>query len=515
MTTSISSYVCVLLLAFIALVPAVHAQGGGDVTPPLTDRPEIKITPLEINTTDDEFAPVPLKGFEHLIYTSAASTPFSSPGRQNIWSADRTNTGWGNVKPAGDSLAWGRQVGSATLTPDGNFMIFAAYRWEDDIDANRSFGRTDLYSAERVRGAWTNVRNLGASINSEFWDSQPTLSSDGRVLFFASDRPGGRGGTDIYMSRRTASGWSAPVNVGAPVNSVLDEMSPTLSPDNRTLFFSSNGHGGAGGFDLFAARGGDAGWSQIDNLGTPINTAANEHYFASIPNSKNALLSSDRSGNLDIYVAYPNPFPPEALVTVSGKVIDARSRTPVAAVITVTDLSSGEVVSTFHTDGENGDYYVILTRGRRYSITAEAPDYIFYSDEYSVPPTADGADVKKNIELFRTSGGTTRLLVYFDFDRADLKNESMPDLNRGVRFLKENPGIRVEIAGHTDSMGTDSYNNRLSQQRAESVRTYLVQGGIDASRISARGYGESQPIADNGSDEGRARNRRVEMRVRD
>lgn len=501
------------ILCAVALVSGRAFGQGGDVAPPLTARPEIKITPIDVNTDYDEFAPVPLKGSMQLVYTSSASTPFSGSGTQNIWNADRISSGWGNIRPAGDSLGFGSQTGSATLTPDGNFMIFASYEWEDDIESNRSIGRTDLYSAERVNGVWANVRNLGPSVNSEHWDSQPWLSSDGRVLYFASDRPGGHGGADIYMSRRTAAGWSTPVNIGLPVNSRLDDMTPSLSPDNRFLFFSSNGHFGAGGFDLFVATGGNGSWSTIDNLGTPINSAANEHCYASIANSLNAMFSSDRDGNFNIYIAFPNPFPPEALVTVSGTVVDARTRQPVSAVITVTDLSSGEVISTFHTDGANGEYYVILTRGRKYSITAEAPDYIFYSDEYTVRPDASGADLKKDIELSRTSGGTTRLLVYFDFDRADLRNESKPDLNRGVRFLKENQGIRVEIAGHTDSVGTEAYNNRLSQQRADAVRTYLIQGGVEDARIVARGYGESQPIADNGTDEGKARNRRVEMRV--
>ena len=200
-------------------------------------------------------------------------------------------------------------------------------------------------------------------------------------------------------------------------------------------------------------------------------------------------------------------------MTVSGVVIDRKSRQPVGANITVTDLSSGEVVASYRADDKTGDYYVILTKGRRYSITAEAPDYIFYSDDYSVPPDVQGKDLKKDIELSRTTGGTTRLLVFFDFDKAELKNESRPDLDRATEFLKSNPNVRIEIAGHTDSVGVDSYNQKLSQQRAEAVQQYFVSKGVEAGRMKAKGYGEAQPIADNSTDEGRARNRRVEMRV--
>jgi len=480
-------------------------------TPPVPNRSDVQITPLGINSSDDDFAPVALRGGAVLLFTSARS------GEQRIWRTTRGSRGWSEPLPESEAVSLASEAGAAALTPDGTFMIFAAYEWYGD-PAQDGFGRTDLYSAELIDGVWSNVQNLGPEVNSSSWDSQPTLSVDGRTLFFASDRPGGRGGTDIYATNRTASGWTRPQNLGEPVNTALDEMSPSIAPDSKTLFFSSNGHGGVGGFDLFAARGGNlrgTGWTTIENMGTPINSAFNDHYFISLPNSDNGFFASDRAGVLDIYSAAPNPFPAEALVTVSGVVIDRLTRQPLAADITVTDLSSGEVVGTFRTDSRDGAYYVVLTRGRRYSITATAPDYIFYSDEYSVPPAAQGQDLKKDIELSRLGQGTTRLLVFFDFDKSVLKDESKPDLNRAVEFLRQNPGISVEIAGHTDSVGNAPYNKKLSQSRAEAVRQYLVNGGIAASRLEANGYGEERPIADNGTEEGRARNRRVEMRVKE
>ncbi|MEP7219960.1 MAG: OmpA family protein [Bacteroidota bacterium] len=503
----------VVVLAMLASA-TTKAQPAAGI--PVKDRPELQIAPLGINSSEDDFAPVPLRGGEILIYTSSSSGPYGGAGKQRIWMAVRTPGGWGPPIATGEALSHAKQVGSATLTPDGNFMIFAAYKWEDPDQAGS--GRTDLYSAELVGGEWQNIRNLGPEINSSYWDSQPALTPDGRTLYFASDRPGGMGGADIYMSRKTGAGWSTPVNIGAPINTPEDDLAPTIAPDVKSLFFSSKGHGGVGGFDLFVARGSDptgARWNTIENLGTPINSEEDDYFFVSLANSQNGYLSSDRGGNLDIYTVYPNPFPPEALVTVGGHVIDAATRRPVAADITVTDLSSGEVVATYRTDDRNGDYFVVLTRGRRYSITAQAPDYIFYSDEYSVRPDAEGKDLKKDIALNRTSGGTTRLLVFFDFDKSDLQNESKPDLGRAIAFLKANPTINVEIAGHTDSVGDATYNKKLSQDRADAVKLYFVNGGIQGSRISTRGYGESQPTADNATEEGRARNRRVEMRVMD
>lgn len=481
---------------------------------PVTDRPELQIAPLSINSSEDDFAPVPLRGGQMLVYTSASAGPFGDAGQQRIWIAMREGGDWSLPNATGQSLARGTQVGSATLTPDGNYMIFAAYEWTDPNQP--SLGRTDLYSAELIQGEWRNIQNLGPVVNSPDWDSQPALSPDGRTLYFASDRAGGKGGADIYVSRRSAAGWSAPVNMGDPINTPEDDLAPTIAPDVRSLFFASKGHGGVGGFDIFVATGSDptgGRWTSVENAGRPINSEADDYFYVSIPNSQNSYVSSDRGGNLDIYTVYPNPFPPEALVTVAGQVLDIRTKRPVAADITVTDLSSGEVVANYRTDDRSGEYFVILTRGRRYSITAQAPDYIFYSDEYAIRPNAEGRDLRKDIELYRTSGGTTRLLVFFDFDKAELKNESKPDLNRGIQFLKDNPELRVEIAGHTDSVGVSNYNKKLSQDRGDAVRQYFISGGIAGDRVIARGYGEEQPLADNGTEEGRARNRRVEMRI--
>ncbi|MBS1911135.1 MAG: OmpA family protein [Bacteroidetes bacterium] len=500
-------YLATILACAVGLTPALHAQ-----TPPVPNRPDVSATSMSINSSgDDDFAPSALRGGEILVFTSSRS------GSQRLWRTVRSTGGWSAPMSEGDALNHAEQLGAATLTPDGTQMIFAAYEWDGD-DADHAQGRTDLYSAELVGGVWSNIKNLGPDVNSSSWESQPSLSTDGHLLFFASDRPGGSGGTDIYVSQRTASGWSRPTNVGQPVNTPMDEMSPSIAPDGKSLFFSSNGHGGAGGFDLFVVTGGNergTNWGSLTNMGTPINSASNEYYFISLANAKNGYFTSDRAGDLDIYVAYPNPFPPDAMVSVSGVVTDATTKKPVAAKIIVTDLNSGEVVATYNTDDRTGDYYVLLARGHRYSITASAPDYIFYSDEYSVPPNAEGRDVKKNIDLYRAGNGTVRLLVYFDYNKSDLRPESKPELNRVVEFFKSHQEIKAEIAGHTDSLGSSQYNKTLSQNRADAVRQYLIEQGVDGKRLVAIGYGEDAPIDDNGTDEGRARNRRVEMRVKE
>lgn len=500
-----------IAVSCVALVAGVGRLGAQEQLP-VKENADVVVRPAEFNTPQADFSPALLRGGQLMVFTSARS---GGKG-ERIWIAERTSSGWSTPKPAGEALDRAKHIGGATLTPDGNFMIFAAYEWDSHDPALRGEGRTDLYSAERFDGEWKNVRHLGPVINSSYWDSQPSLSSDGRTLYFASNRPGGRGGSDIYVSHLGWNGWSEPVNLDGPINTPKDDMTPSVAPDDATLFFSSNGHGGAGGFDIFVATGNEdngESWGDVENIGTPVNSASDDHCFISLPNTRHGFFSSNRSGNFEIYMADPNPRPAGALVTIAGKVLDARTKVPVAASITVTDLGTNEVMGDFKTDDRTGEYYVVLKRGWRYSITAEAPGYIFYSDEYSVPLPTSSRDLKKDVLLQKTDGGTTRLLVFFDYDKADLYEESYSDLDRAVAFLRKNPSAIVEIIGHTDSVGSATYNHSLSRNRAEAVREYLADQGINLSRITARGHGEEHPVADNGTEEGRARNRRVEMKV--
>ena len=506
--------VCAALLSAFLLAPE------RTIAQEIPDRPEMQILSLPFNDADeDDFAPAYTYRDRSLYFTSTREDAEGKSGRQRIYVSRRTGQverglGFSEPEGTGPALMQARHVGSATLLQDGLFMLFAAYRWDSDGGTLEGEGRTDLYVAEWRDGAWTNVANLGPVLNSEEWDSQPAITVDGRVLYFASDREGGLGGTDLYFSRRTATGWTAPENLGAGINTEFDEMAPSIAPDALRFYFSSNRPGGAGGFDIYTAErsGGATGpWGKVTNFGRPVNSEHDEFHFIAEPNSKNGFFASNREGNLDIFLAYPNPFPPEAQIIVSGRVYDERTGLPVEASVTVSDLESGEVIAEFRSDDVDGEYTVILARGHRYSITADAPGYVFYSDEYRVAADlAQGEELRKDIPLRE---GSTRLLIFFDYDRADLKRESLPELRRAVEFLKENPGIRVEISGHTDSVGSDEYNRDLSRRRAESVRNWMIREGVEASRLVAAGYGEERPVADNGTEGGRARNRRVEMRV--
>jgi outer membrane protein OmpA-like peptidoglycan-associated protein len=356
---------------------------------------------------------------------------------------------------------------------------------------------------------------MGGDINSPDWESQPSMSADGLKLFFASNRSGGMGGTDIWMCERLTGGeWSEPVNLGSDVNTADDEMSPCIAQDNRSLYFASNGHPGIGGYDIYVTRGSGKSWTKPENLGTPVNSEYDDQFFDPMVGTNNAFMVSDRpggDGRLDVYAVVPNPLPPDAVTMVIGTVNDAKTRVPVGATLTVRDIESGDEISSFHSDDVNGNYVVVLQRGKTYVITAEAPGYLFYSDRFEVPDNSNNRTLRKDIAL---SSETVRLLLYFDFDKSTLKRESTVDLKRAIKWMRDNPALTIELAGHTDNKGTAEYNKKLSQDRANAVLEFLASKGVDRSRMTAKGYGFDEPVASNDNDEGRALNRRVEFRIK-
>lgn len=468
----------------------------------LTLAQAVQISPLDGNSSNDDFAPALTNHGRTVVTTTDRS------GKQQLGSMDRNSGGWSSTTDAGADVNDGNHVGTAALTPDGQFMIFAAIK--HDV---AGMGRTDLYSARRTNGRWENITNLGGQINSAYYDSQPTLSADGRTLYFVSDRPGGQGATDIYSSTWTGTEWTTARPL-SNANSANDDMSPVIAADGKTFYYSSNRGGGQGGFDIYTGKIDAAGLGTSRNVGEPINTVADEMFYTALPNSNQAYFSrTSRNGDWDNYMAVPNPFPGEPVTMVEGIVRDIVTKTPLGSDITVTDLSTGKNVSRMRSDDATGQYYVTLTPGRIYSITAKRPGYLFHSERYEVPPNARGQTIKKDIDLVPFTGGGDRLLVFFDYDKAELKSESMPELESVIEMLRDNPTLRVRFDGHTDDQGSDDYNHKLSHRRADAVKDYVIAGGIASSRVEAKGFGKKNPLMKGATDEARALNRRVEMHV--
>jgi outer membrane protein OmpA-like peptidoglycan-associated protein len=463
----------------------------------------VRLDPLPSNTTQDEFAPAITNHGRSIYFTREVR------GKgQRLTSKQRSSNGWTTDELLRGDANDATHAGTATLTPDGQMIIFAAY--DHDV---KGLGRTDLYMARLSNGRWNDVTNLGPNVNSDAYDSQPSLSADGRTLYFVSDRPGGKGGTDIYVSTYDGTSWSKAVPVQG-INTAADEMSPSIAADGTTMYFGSNRPGGAGGYDIYVCKIGTNGARDIKPLASPINTSADELFYVAVPNSDQAFMSRNTAdGAWGNFSVVPNPFPSDPVTLVEGTVKNKVTGAPVGAAITITDLTTGKRVASLRSDDVTGEYFVTLNSGRVYSVTAAAPGYLFHSDRYEVPPGAKGATVKQDIMLSPLAEGSDRLLVFFDFDKAELKSESFAELERVIEFLRENPNVKLSFDGHTDGQGTDEYNDALSQRRADAVRAYVTAAGIDAKRVQAKGYGKRRPIADNSTDEGRARNRRVEMRI--
>ncbi|HBB26076.1 MAG TPA: hypothetical protein DCZ59_07390 [Bacteroidetes bacterium] len=463
----------------------------------------VTIEPIPNNTRYDDFAPSITNHGKLIIYSS------DRDGKgQRLMSMEQSNGMWSSSKLLNGDVNDAEHAGVGALTPDGQSMIFSATN--HDV---KGAGRTDLYIAQRRSGKWRDIGPLGSSVNSSSYDAQPSLSSDGRTLYFVSDRPGGQGATDIYTSVWDGTEWSIATPV-AGLNTASGEMSPVIAPDGRTLYFASDRSGGAGGYDIYVATVQNGSVSNVRRLREPINSPADELFYTALPNSDRAMMSrTTASGDYDNFMVTPNPFPGDAVTLVEGIVRDEASRDPLGAEITVTDLKSGKRVATLRSDDATGAYYVTLTAGRVYSITAVAEDHVFHSERYEVPSGAKGRTVKKDIDLSRIRGGSGQLLVFFDTDKSELKSESMPELERVVALLRENSSVRMRFDGHTDDQGTDDYNDGLSQRRADAVRTYVISAGIEASRLTAKGYGKRRPMVRGNTDEDRQQNRRVEMKI--
>jgi outer membrane protein OmpA-like peptidoglycan-associated protein len=475
------------------------------------DHPELHVTPLTaLNSAADDFGLTMPLDTTTVLLTSARP---EATGKHSIFYARRGSAGWNAPKLAVE-LNNSQSNGMPAITADGNVLYFTG--------CDYGLGDCDLYRVEAgPRGAvpeesipWSIPANMGFPANSIYWESQCVMSADGGLLYFSSDRPGGLGGKDIWICRRNLDGtWEAPFNAGEKVNTSFDEITPWPTPDGQTLFFASNGHPGLGGFDLFAARITLSG-TVVDNLGTPINSTADDFSFTLSADGEQSFFASNRrggSGGYDLYRVEPVPVAIDPLMIVRGRVT-ANGR-PTLGTIEVTDLISNERLGVFPTNQEDGSYAIILPRGFNYALTAQAPDHLFSSKQLIAPPDLE-SNTERSLDFeLQPISGTIRLLVFFDPNDMNLRRESSADLDRLVRFLTANPSVSIEVAGHTDNAGDDAANKTLSEQRAQSVKSYLVGNRINADRITIVGYGASQPIATGDTEEARAMNRRVEVRV--
>jgi flagellar motor protein MotB len=479
---------------------------------------EVQVTCLDtfVNSPVDEYINFVEAGNKRLIFTRKDSV--GQTGRagaryqERFYYADKHDSLWSASKIWPVRWAEELNAGGMSLTADGFEMYFTGCGWPG------SFGGCDLYHSKYRAGAWQSPVNLGRAVNSSAWDSQPYVSADGRMLLFSSSRPGGLGGSDIWMSVKLKKGeWSIPVNLGDSINTPGNEMAPFLYADNQTLLFSSDGWPGLGKQDIFIARKNDAGlWSKAVNVGFPVNSKDAEINMIYSLDGKQAWLSSDRNGgSFDIFqLPVYKEIEPGKIFYFEGKVLDAKSLKPVEAKVMLTDEVTGVTLVTKNSQPEDGNFLVVLKPGLSYGFNIVASGYLFYSERITpVDSLSMAEDLNKDFLMIPVKKGNAVVLenLYFDVDSSQLKPSSYAELKKLIFFLKVNPDVKIEIAGHTDDSGDATYNMELSKLRAKSVYDYLLKKGIAPERLKYRGYGNTQPVVDNTTPAGKARNRRVVM----
>lgn len=463
-----------------------------------------------INSEHSEYMPALTADESMIIFTRLIPSNKTTDGMQeDFFYSVKTGDTWSVAQPMDKTLNTDNNEGAHSISPDGKAFYFTA--------CNREGGKgsCDLYLSRLNNGRWDYPVNLRV-LNSKAWDSQPSIGPDGRTIYFASARDGN---VDLYTSTFVDGRWSTPVALPSNINTTGSEMSPFIHPDGQTLYFCSDGHLGMGGFDIFMTRKiGLNEWSDPVNIGYPINTHRDEAFLFVSASGKNAYFASDISGDsgMDIYTfELYEEARPVAVTYLKGIVRDKETSKPLKASFELYDLEDGELITAATAD-EMGSFLVCIPTDKDYGLNVNHEGYLFYSEHFSLSGNHSQVDpFIKNIDLQPLSEKGTVVLknIFFDTDKYILKSESFVELNKLYELMKTNPSLKIEIGGHTDNTGGTEYNRILSENRAKAVYDFLIEKGIESSRMSYKGYGETQPIDTNDTEEGRANNRRTEFKV--
>lgn len=477
----------------------------------------------KINTEWDEYWPSLSADEEMLVFTRQIPLNPNNPSRnqsnmhEDLFYAYRNpQTGkYDSGVPLPGRINTELNEGAQCISADGKTCVITACNRPDGK------GSCDLYIMFWEGKQWSQPQNL-RSVNTEFWESNPSLSSDGKYLYFSSSRSGGFGKTDIWRVEIDSRGNAKKPaeNLGGKINTQYEDISPFIHPDCKTLYFASKGHPGLGSYDLFVAKTEDEGktWSKPKNLGYPINTLGEERSL--IVNAKGDLAmfsSSSTKRDLDIYgFELPPEVKPVTVTYVKGYIYDSKTNERLKAKCEMLDIESGEKVVDMFSGDKDGEYMVCLPIDKDYAFNVSREGYLFYSENFSLTNLEHPEEPYiMNIPLQPIEKGVTVVLknIFFKTDSYDLLPDSYTELGKVVEYMNANPKMKIEIGGHTDNVGTKAYNKTLSENRAKSVYNYLVSQGIAKERLSYSGYDFSVPIATNDTEEGRAQNRRTEFKV--
>lgn len=464
-----------------------------------------------INTADPEYFPTITVDGKTILFTRRiddARVPNYKEQEDFYISHLSDKNIWMKAEPMPSNINTVLNEGAPTIAADGRTLIFVAcsdQSGNNDYGENRSGkGSCDLFITKKLGSRWTDPINLPGSVNTFNWESQPSLSSDGKTLYFVRrvSKKGEKADSDIFSSTLLDNGqWSTAIRLSNNINTPFEEESVVIHPDGKTLYFASRGHIGLGGLDLFVSRKDDNGnWSLAENLGYPINTKYDENSLMVSPDGEIGFFASNRTGgfgDLDIYYfEMPEHLRPTKTLYFEGLVFDSKTKTPLSGKFFLIDVQTGKEVIRAEADKVTGEFMVSLPINREYALNVEYPGYNFFSQNFNMTGSDSLESIHMDVPLVPVGDATPVILanVFFDLNKTNLRPESFIELNKLKDFLNSNPDIKIEIGGHTDTRGDDKSNQLLSEGRAKSVMDYLVKEGISSTRLTSKGYGETQTI---------------------
>lgn len=481
-----------------------------------------------INTSDYEYFPAITADGNTFMFTRNVrlGEGINAPQQEDFFISKKTNQVWQTANPIQSVNTRGNE-GAPTLSADGQYMFFASCVEMDGTYGSpdrKGYGSCDIFYSQKLNGKWTKPQNAGPIINTRNWETQPSFSSDGKTLYFIRGQVTREGikNPDIYSSTIGEDGaFKEPMKLSDNINTLEDEESVYIHPDNQTLYFSSEGHPGMGGKDIYMSKKqADGSWGKATNLGYPINTASNENSLLVDAGGKLAYFASEREGGfggLDIYqFEMPESLRPEKLTYAKGHTFHSKTKAPLEAQFELIDLETQQTVSKAYSNSA-GEFLVTLTANHNYIVNVSKNGFLFYSDNFFLKEniTDYNKPYQLEIPLQPIDTGIIELKnIFFDVNKWDLKPSSFAELDKVVSFLKLNSNLKIEFGGHTDNTGDKAINKTLSTNRAKAVYDYVIQkGGNVAEKLSYKGYGDSKPKAPNDTPENKSKNRRTELKI--
>ncbi len=473
-----------------------------------------------INTLYAEYSPL-ITADESELYFTSRRPNFSSFEKdledlefyEDIFVSEKIKDRWTDAKKLGSIVNTPLHDAGAGLSLDGQILFV--------FKGGRNSG--DILMSYKNKSEWTAPIDPGKNINTKFHESSACLSPDGNTIYFSSDRPEGYGGRDLYKSNWDAikKNWEPAINIGKTINTGFDEEGVYMHPSGNTLYFSSKGHNSMGGYDVFYSTLVNGSWQAPVNIGYPVSTPDDDVYFVVSANNEHAYYASvndDSFGETDLYkitFLSESDKPISRMTVLKGVITDANTGLPLEATIELMDLNKQERIGNFNSDSRTGKYIISLPSGKKYGAFVYLKGYLFESTSFDIADTVTFKETIYDVKLKPIEAGNDMVLnnIFFDSGKDEIKNESEASLMSLVKVMKSYPDMKVEISGHTDNEGEDSFNLNLSENRAKNVAGFIISNGINESRLKYSGYGETKPRFPNDTPENRMKNRRIEFKI--